>query len=95
MDKDELRELIATEVQKIFKVACKAAVDTPIDPSEVRYAMSPEGMRASQERKKELTRITNNILSAIDEYVRESEARIVEKQEPERANIIRKLKPTF
>ena len=95
MDKDELRELIATEVQNIIKVACKAAVNIPIELHEARYAMSPEGMQAREERKRDATKITANILSAVDDYVREIQARVVEKQEPERARNIRSFKPTF
>ena len=95
MDRDELRELIATEVQNIIKVACKAAVNVPIQLDEMRSAMSPEGMHASEKRKREATRITTNILSAVDDYVRETQARVVEKADPERAKNIRNFKATY
>lgn len=95
MDKDELRELIATEVQTILKVACDAAVNIPNQPHEMQFATSPEGMKANEARKKEAARITASILSAVDDYVRGARARVVEKTDPERAKRIESFKPTF
>ena len=95
MDKDELRELIATEVQNIIKIVCKAAVNVPSELHELQSAMTPEGIQAREERKREATRITAHILSAVDDYVRETQARVVEKTEPERAKNIRSFKPTY
>ena len=95
MDKDELRELIAIEVQKILKVACDAAVNIPNELHEMHFATSPEGMKANEARKKEAKRITASIMSAVDDYVRGMQARVVEKTEPERAKRIESFKPTF
>jgi hypothetical protein len=35
-----------------FKVACTAAINVPIQPHEIQSAMSPEGMKATEARKK-------------------------------------------
>lgn len=95
MDKDELRELIATEVQNIIKVACKAAVNVPIELHEVRLAMNPEVVEAREGRKREAIKITTHIMSAVDDYVRDIQARVIDKTDPERAEIFRRLKAEF
>ena len=95
MEKDEMRELIATEVRNILKVACNAAINVPIQLHEIQSAMSPDGMKATEARKKEATKIASNIMSAVDDYVREAQARVVGKTDPQRAQNIRNFKPTY
>lgn len=93
--KDELRELIATEVRNIVRFTCNAVVNAPIQLADVRYAMTPEGMQEREARKKIAREITGIVLEASEDYLREAQARVVEKTDPQRAEIIRKLKPTF
>lgn len=93
--KDELRELIATEVRNIVKFTCNAVVHAPMPLTGGRYGMTPEGMQEYEARKKIAREITSTVLEAAEDYLRESQARVVEKTDPQRAEIIRKLKPTF
>jgi hypothetical protein len=60
-----------------------------------RYGMTPEGMQEYEARKKIAREVTSTVLEAAEDYLRESQARVVEKTDPQRAEIIRKLKPTF
>jgi hypothetical protein len=95
MEKDEMRELIATEVRNMIKVACNAAINVPVQPHEIQSAMSPEGLMATEAQKQEATKLVASIMSAVDDYVREAQARVVEKTDPQRAQNIRNFKPTF
>lgn len=93
--KDELRELIATEVRNIVRFTCNAVVNAPIGMTGGRFGMTPEGMQEHKARKKIAREIARTVLEAAEDYLRESQARVVEKTDPLRAEIIRKLKPEF
>ena len=93
--KDELRELIATEVRNIVKFVGNAVVKSPIPQAGNRFGMTPEEMRQQEAHKKIAREITSTILEATKDYLREAQARVVEKTDPQRAEIIRKLKPEF
>jgi len=92
--KDELRELIATEFRNIMRFACDAVLNTPIRPSS-RLGPTPEEVLESQDRQKIAREIAGLVLGAAEDYLREAEARVVEKTDPQRANIIRRLKQEF
>lgn len=94
-DKDEIRELIAAEMRKAVQAAVSAVLNAPIQPHEVHTAMSPEGMQAREERKKIVREIGDAIVKSFEAVEREAQARVVEKTDPERAERIRKLVPTF
>lgn len=93
--KDELRELIASEVRNIVRFTCHAVLKAPIPRFISRYGMTPEQMQDSEERKKIVREVTGTVLEAAEDYLREAQARVVEKTDPQRADIIRKLKPEF
>lgn len=93
--KDELRELIATEVRNIVRFTCNAVINAPIQLADIRHAMTPEGMQEREARKKIAREITSVVLEASEDYLREAQARVVEKTDPQRADFIRKFKPTF
>ena len=93
--KDELRELIAPEVRNIVKYAARAVVSSPISPPGNRFGMTREEMEQQEVRKRIACDITATVLEATEDYLREAQARVVEKTDPQRADIIRKLKPEF
>jgi len=93
--KDELRELIATEVRNIVKFVGNAVVNSPISQPVNRFGGTPEEMRQQQAHQRLAREITSKILEATEDYLRESQARVVEKTDPKRADIIRRLKPEF
>jgi len=93
--KDELRELIATEIRNVVKLMCARVANPPVPLEDVRYAMTPEGMKTREERSKIARQFNNVVLEAAEEYLRESQARVVEKVDPTRAHRIRSFKPTF
>src|SRR5687768_12059248 len=94
-DKDEIRQIVATEIRNFVNSAVNAALNRPIELTEGRYAMSPEGMKEREAQKKIVHQFGKVIIDAAEANLREADARIVEKTDPERAEIIRKLVPTF
>lgn len=94
-DKDEIRELIATEMKKAAQAAINAVLNAPIQLHEIHTAMSPEGMHAREERKKIVREIGDAAVKSFEAVEREAQARVVEKTDPERAERIRTLVPTF
>ena len=94
-DKDEIRLLIAKESMKILDTAFSSVMNAPINPSEFEYANSKEGIEEREMRKQFLRKSRVAVLESVDANLREAEARIVEKTDPERAEIIRKLVPEF
>jgi len=94
-EKDEIRELIATEMRRAGQAAVNAVLNAPIQLHEARTAMSPEGMAAREERNKIARAIGDAVVKALEAGEREAQARVVEKSDPERADRIRKLVPTF
>jgi hypothetical protein len=93
--KDEIKELVATEMRRAVKDAVNAVLNAPIQLHEIRTATSPEGMRAREERKKVVREVGDAIIKSFEANEREALARVVEKTEPERADRIRKLVPEF
>jgi hypothetical protein len=93
--KDEIRELIATEFRNIIKFTCNRVVNAPIALTDIRYSLTPEGIQEREARKKVAKEIGSIVMEAAEDYLREAQARVVEKTDPHRAEIIRKLKPTF
>jgi signal transduction histidine kinase len=93
--KDELRELIATEVRNIVRFAARAVVSSPISPPGNRFGMTREEMEQQEVRKRIARDITATVLEATEDYLREAQARVIEKTDPQRAEITRKLKPEF
>ena len=94
-DKDEIRLLIAMEIKNAIRHAISAVVNMPIELTDVQYAMTPDGRQEREERQKVAKQIGKAILDSAEETLREADARIVEKTDPERADRIRKFKPTF
>ncbi|MFS8084992.1 MAG: toll/interleukin-1 receptor domain-containing protein [Acidobacteriota bacterium] len=93
--KDELKELISTEIRNVVKLMCSRVSNPPIPLEAGRFAMTPEGMKQREETLKVARQFSNVILEAAEDYLRESQARVVQKVDPERAERIRRLKPTF
>lgn len=93
--KDEVRELIATEIRNVVKLMCARVVNPSVPLEDVRFAMTTEGMKEREERLKIARQFSSVVLEAAEDYLRESQARVVQKVDPERAERIRKLKPTF
>ena len=92
--KDEVRELIATEIRNVVKLMCARVVNPPVSLEDIRVATTPDGMKEREARLK-IARQFSVVLEAAEDYLRESQARVVQKVDPERAERIRKLKPTF
>lgn len=93
--RDELREIIATEVRNIVKFTCSKVVNAPIPLHEARYGMDSKERQEREARQKIAREIAGLVLEASEDYLREAQARVVEKTDPKRAEIIRNLKPTF
>ncbi|MDQ1558635.1 MAG: hypothetical protein QOD32_1695 [Pyrinomonadaceae bacterium] len=94
-DKDEIRELIATEMKKAVKAAVNGVLNAPIQLHEIYTAMSPEGRQAREERNKLVREIGDATVKSFEAIEREAQARVVEKTDPARAERIRNFVPTF
>lgn len=94
-DKDEIRYLIARETRDAAKSVINAVVNMPIELGEVQRAMSPEGMAERQARQRIAQQVGARILDALEDRLRDADAKVVEKEDPERAKFIRNFKPTF
>lgn len=94
-DKDEIREVVATEMKKAAQAAINAILNSPIQLHEVSHATSPEGMQEREARNKLVRDIGMAITQSFEAIEREAQARVVEKIDPERADRIRKLVPTY
>lgn len=94
-DKDEIRKIVATEIRDFVKSAVSAALNRPIDPSQGRHDISGEGMREREAQNKLLQQFGTVIIKAAEANLREADARIVEKTDPQRAEVIRKLVPEW
>lgn len=90
--KDEIRELIATEMTKAVKAAFSAAQNAP---SQLGRYPTPEGMQEREDRNKLIREVGDAIVKAFEAIEREAHARVVEKTDPARAEVIRKMVPTF
>jgi hypothetical protein len=93
--KDEIKELIATEMRKAVQMAVGAVVNIPIQLVDAQYAMTTEGRQEREARQKIALEYGKAIVEAFADVEREAQARLVEKTDPERADRIRKFKPTF
>lgn len=94
--KDEIRELIATEMKKAVKAAVSAVVNMPIPLGEVsRYGMDTEARERRETRQKIAREVGDAIIKSFEAVEREAQARVVEKTDPQRAEVIRKLVPEF
>lgn len=91
-DKDELRLLIQEEINKAFDSAFSAALDYPVNSSD---AFSPEKRKEREQRKVIIREVGNAVKNALRDIKDEAQAKIIEKTDPARAEIIRRLKPTF
>ena len=93
--KDELKELVATEIRNVVKLMCARVVNPPVPLEDIRFATTPEGMKEREARLKIARQFSSVVLEAAEDYLRESQARVVQKVDPERADRIRRMKPTF
>lgn len=94
--KDEIRELIATEMKKAVKTAVNAVINMPTPLGEIdRYGMDTEARERREARQKIAREVGDAIIKAFEAVEREAQARVVEKTDPARAEVIRKLVPTF
>lgn len=93
--KDELRELVASEIRNVVRLMCARVVNPPVPLEETRLSMTPEGMKIREERVKTARLFSSIVLDAAEDYLRESQARVVQKTDPERADMIRRMKPEF
>jgi hypothetical protein len=93
--KDELREIIATELRNMVKFTCSAVVNSSRQFTDIRHSMTPEGMQEREAREKVAREITRTVVEAAEDYLQEARARVIEKTDPRRANFIRNFKPTF
>jgi hypothetical protein len=94
-EKDEIRELIASEMTKAVKAAVSAVLNAPIPTHEAGRYGSPVLMQEREARKKVVQEIGGAVVKSFEAVEREAHARIVEKTDPERADRIRKMVPTF
>ena len=94
-DKDEIRKIVATEIRDFVKSAVNAALNRPIELTEMNQAMTPEGMKEREAQKKIVQQFGAVIIKAAERNWREAEARIIEKTDHEAAERFRKLDPTF
>ena len=94
-DKDEIRLLIAKEIKDVVSSAFSSVLNAPISITDLSYASSSQGQQESEARKKTVQGIRKSVLEAVDANLREADARIVEKTDPARAEIIRKLVAEF
>lgn len=94
-EKDEIRELIATEMKKAVEAAVRAVLNSPTQPHQARYATSPERMQEQETRNQIVREIGSAIVKSFDAVEREAQARVVEKIDSERAERIRKMVPEF
>ena len=93
--KDELREVIATEIRNAVKAIGNAIVNAPVPLTKLRMIETEEGKRQYELQKNASRVIANVALEAAEDYLREAQARVVQKTDPKRAEIIRRLKPEF
>src|SRR2546421_6791449 len=94
--KDEIRELIATEMKNAVRVAVSAVVNMSVPLGEIdRYGMNAEAMQKREARQKIAREVGDAIIKSFEAIEREAQARIVEKTDPARAEVIRKLVPEF
>jgi hypothetical protein len=91
-DKDEIRELVATEMKKAVKNAVNAVLNAPNTGG--RYP-TPDSMQEREARNKLVREIGDAIVKSFEAVEREAQARVVEKTDPERAERIRRLVPEF
>jgi aspartokinase-like uncharacterized kinase len=94
-ENDEIKEINATEMWRAVKDAVSAVINAPIQLHEISHATSPEGMQAREERKKIVREVGDAIIKSFEANEREAQARVVEKTDPQRAEVIRNLVPTF
>lgn len=91
--KDELRELIQEEIWKAFDVAMRAAANPPVQ----LHQINDSEFQARREIHKQIVQdVSKAVKSALNHLKAESQARVVEKTDPQRAERIRALAdPTF
>jgi signal transduction histidine kinase len=94
--KDEIRELISTEMKNAVKAAVNAVVNMPTPLGEIdRFGMDNEARERREARQKIAREVGDAIIKSFEAVEREAQARVVEKTDPERANRIRRMVPTF
>jgi hypothetical protein len=94
-DKDEIRLLIAREIRDVIKNAATAVENMSVELGAGRHLMSSEDHEKREAEKKMARRVGKVVLDAAEANLREADARIVEKTDPERAERIRRLVPEF
>ncbi len=87
-DKDELRYLIQQEIGKAFKVGLHAAMDYPIQIGDVH---DNDKQLEREKRKATIREIGTAVGKALEGLKVEADARVVEKTDPARADVIRRL----
>jgi hypothetical protein len=92
-DKDELRELIQSEILKAFNAAFSAALNAPTQLGDINNNEKQEAMK---NQKAVIREFGNAIKASLQTLEAEAQAKVVEKTDPERAKRIRALAvPTF
>ncbi|MBA3633703.1 MAG: hypothetical protein H0W58_12990 [Acidobacteria bacterium] len=87
-NRDKIRYLIVAEIRKVFSAVLKAANEPPV----IGFSTAPEN-RVKEQTYNKINKVARDINDALRDLESEARARIVEKTDPERAEIIRKLKP--
>lgn len=90
--KDEIKYLIQQEIGKAFNAALSAALSAPIQLTDVNDRAKQD---ERQKRIAVIKEIGNQIKSALQDLEDEANAKIVEKTDPARAEVIRRLKTTY
>ncbi len=91
-EKDEFRLLIHEEINKAFAAALGAALNYPVSFSD---SMTSEKQQERRQRIAVINEIGSAMKNALRDLKDEANAAIVEKTDPARAEIIRKLKAEF
>ena len=88
--KDEIRLLIQEEIKKAFDVGLNAALNYPVNLGD---AVSTSETR--QKEKELITKIGKAVKVGLEDLKTELEAKIIEKTDPARADVMRRLKSSF
>jgi hypothetical protein len=78
VDKDEVRQIIATEIRDFVQSAVQAALNPPTEPTGAQHKISEEGMKSLQ-------LVGKAAINAAETKLREANARVGNKTNPGRA----------
>lgn len=90
--KDEIRLLIQEEISKAFDAALNAALSNSVSISDLG---SVEKQQERERQNAVVRRVGNAVKNALRDLKDEAYAKIIEKTDPARAEVIRRLKPEF